>query len=96
MIALRGGLEASLIVGIIAAFLRRRQRRDALRSMWLGVGLATALCVAVAAVLRIVDNELPQRRQEGLETVVALVAVAMVTYMIVWMTEHARDLKGQL
>ena len=64
--------------------------------MWLGVGLAVALCIAVAVVLRIVDNELPHRQQEGLETVVALVAVAMVTYMIVWMTEHARDLKGQL
>jgi FTR1 family protein len=96
VIALREGLEASLIVGIIAAFLRRQERSDALRSMWLGVGLAIALCVAVAVVLRIVDNELPHRQQEGLETVVALVAVAMVTYMIVWMTEHARDLKGQL
>jgi high-affinity iron transporter len=96
VIALREGLEASLIVGIIAAFLRRQQRSDALRSMWLGVGLAIALCVAVAVVLRIVDNELPHRQQEGLETIVALVAVAMVTYMIVWMTEHARDLKGQL
>jgi FTR1 family protein len=96
VIALREGLEASLIVGIIAAFLRRQERSDALRSMWLGVGLAIALCVAVAVVLRIVDNELPHRQQEGLETVVALVAVAMVTYMIVWMTEHARDLRGQL
>ena len=94
VIALREGLEASLIVGIIAAFLRRQGRRDALRSMWLGVGLAVALCIAVAVVLRIVDNELPHRQQEGLETVVALMAVAMVTYMIVWMTEHARDLKG--
>ena len=96
VIALREGLEASLIVGIIAAFLKRQGRPDALRSMWVGVGLAVALCVAVAVVLRIVDNELPQREQEGLETIVALVAVAMVTYMIVWMTEHARDLKGQL
>ncbi|HEX7297701.1 MAG TPA: iron uptake system protein EfeO [Solirubrobacteraceae bacterium] len=96
VIALREGLEASLIVGIVAAFLRRQGRDDALRSMWLGVGLAVALCLAVAAVLRVVDNELPHRAQEGLETVVALVAVAMVTYMIVWMTEHARDLRGQL
>jgi FTR1 family protein len=96
VIALREGLEASLIVGIIAAFLKRQQRSDALRSMWLGVGLAIALCIAAAVVLRIVDNELPQREQEGLETIIALVAVAMVTYMIVWMTEHARDLKGQL
>ncbi len=96
VIALREGLEASLIVGIIAAFLKRQGRPDALRSMWVGVGLAVAVCVAVAVVLRIVDNQLPQREQEGLETIVALVAVAMVTYMIVWMTEHARDLKGQL
>jgi high-affinity iron transporter len=96
VIALREGLEASLIVGIIAAFLRRQGRPDALRSMWLGVGLAVALCVAVAIVLRVVDNELPHRQQEGLETIVALVAVGMVTYMIVWMTEHARNLKGQL
>ncbi len=96
VIALREGLEASLIVGIIAAFLRREGRPDALRSMWLGVGLAVLLCVAVAVVLRAIGNGLPHRQQEGLETVVALVAVAMVTYMIVWMTEHARGLKGQL
>ena len=96
VIALREGLEASLIVGIIAAFLRRQNRPDALRQMWLGVGLAVLLCLAVAVVLRIVDNQLPHREQEGLETIVALIAVGMVTYMIVWMTEHARDLKGQL
>jgi high-affinity iron transporter len=96
VIALREGLEASLIVGIIAAFLRRQGRPDALRAMWVGVGLAVLLCVAVAVALRIVDNQLPHREQEGLETIVALIAVAMVTYMIVWMTEHARDLKGQL
>jgi high-affinity iron transporter len=96
VIALREGLEASLIVGIIAAFLRRQNRPDALRQMWLGVGIAVALCVAVAVVLRIVDNQLPHREQEGLETIVALIAVGMVTYMIVWMTENARDLKGHL
>ena len=96
VIALREGLEASLIVGIIAAFLRRQGRPDALRSMWLGVALAIAVCVAVAVALRVVDNQLPHREQEGLETVVALIAVGMVTYMIVWMTEHARNLKGKL
>jgi len=96
VIALREGLEASLIVGIIAAFLTRQGRPDALRAMWGGVALAIALCIAVAIVLRIVDNQLPHREQEGLETIVALIAVGMVTYMIVWMTEHARDLRGQL
>jgi FTR1 family protein len=96
VIALREGLEASLIVGIIAAFLRRQGRADALRAMWAGVALAIVLCLAVAVVLRVVDDQLPHREQEGLETIVALIAVGMVTYMIVWMAEHARDLKGQL
>ncbi len=96
VIALREGLEASLIVGIIAAFLRRSGSPGALRAMWLGVALAIAVCVGFAVVLRIVDDELPHRAQEGLETIVALVAVGMVTYMIVWMTSHARDLRGEV
>jgi high-affinity iron transporter len=96
VIALREGLEAALIVGIIAAFLRQEGRRDALRPMWLGVGLAVLLCVGVGVGLRVAGEELPHREQEALEAIVAMVAVAMVTYMIVWMTNHAAALKTQL
>ena len=96
VIGLREGVEASLIVGIIAAFLRQQGRRDALRATWIGVALAIALCAVVAVVLQLVNESLPQRQQEGLETVVALVAVGMVTFMIVWMRRHAAGLAGQL
>jgi high-affinity iron transporter len=96
VIALREGVEASLIVGIVAAFLVKERRGDALRWMWAGVGLAAALCVAVAIVLRVVGDQLPQREQEGLETVVGLIAVAMIAYMIVWMRRHARGLRAAL
>ncbi|WLP91743.1 iron uptake transporter permease EfeU [Gordonia sp. NB41Y] len=96
IIGLREGLEAALIVGIIAAFLRRQNRTDALRWMWIGVGVAITICVAVAVGLEILSQDLPQRQQEMLETVIGVVAVAMVTYMIVWMRRHARDLKGDL
>jgi high-affinity iron transporter len=96
VIGLREGVEASLIVGIVAAFLRQRDRPDALRWMWVGVGLAVVLCTGVAIALQVLDQELPQRQQEGLETVVAAVAVGMVTFMIVWMRRHARDLAGDL
>ena len=51
---------------------------------------------AVGVILQIVSQNLPQRQQEGLETVIGLVAVAMVTYMVVWMRRHSRNLKGQL
>jgi high-affinity iron transporter len=96
VITLREGVEASLIVGIIAAFLVKEGRRDALRQMWLGVGVAVVLCTAVAVILRIVGEALPQKEQEGLETVVGLIAVAAVTYMIVWMRRHARGIKAEL
>lgn len=96
VITLREGVEASLIVGIIAAFLVKEGRRDALRQMWLGVGIAIVLCTAVAVILRVVGEELPQREQEGLETIVGLIAVAAVTYMIVWMRRHARGIKAEL
>ncbi len=96
VIGLREGLEASLIVGIIATFLGQQGRRDALRWMWAGVVGAVVLCSAVAIVLRITEENLPQRQQEGLETVVGLAAVAMVTWMIVWMRRHARGLKHDL
>lgn len=96
VIALREGVEASLIVGIVAAFLGQQGRRDTLRWVWVGVGLATALCLAVGVGLRLVGESLPEAQQEGLETIIALVAVGMVTYMIVWMRRHARGIKRVL
>ena len=96
VIGLREGTEAALIVGIIGAFLRQEGRRDALRWMWLGVAVAVVLCVGIAVGLQILNDDLPQAQQEGLETIVAAVAVAMVTFMILWMRRHARGLAGEL
>jgi high-affinity iron transporter len=96
VIGLREGLEAALIVGIIAAFLGQQGRRDALRQVWIGTAAAVAICVGIAIVLQVISSNLPQQRQEALETVVGALAVCMVTYMIVFMRRHARDLKGDL
>jgi high-affinity iron transporter len=96
VITLREGVEAALIVGIVAAFLVRKGRTDALRPMWAGVGLALGMCAAVAVGLRLGGEELPERPQEGLEAVVSLIAVGFVSYMIVWMRRHARGLRAVL
>jgi high-affinity iron transporter len=96
VIGLREGLEAALIVGIVAAFLGQQGRRDALRQVWLGTGLAVAICIAVGVALDVLSASLPQLQQERLETVVGLIAVSMVSYMIVWMSRHARNLRGDL
>ena len=96
VIGLREGLEAALIVGIVAAFLVRQGRRDAVRQVWLGVAAAVALCLGLGLVLDLLERSLPQRGQEALETVIGLVAVGLVTTMIVWMRRHARTLKSGL
>ena len=62
----------------------------------IGVGAAMLLCVAAGVALQIYSKDLPQRQQEGLETVIGVLAVGMVTYMVVWMKRHSRELKGQL
>ncbi|HTW04050.1 MAG TPA: iron uptake transporter permease EfeU [Streptosporangiaceae bacterium] len=96
VIGLREGLEAALIVGIIAAFLAQQGRRDALRQVWAGVAAAVIICIGIAIALQVISSDLPQRGQERLETVVGVLAVGMVTYMIIFMRRNARNLKGEL
>lgn len=94
VIGLREGLEAALIVGIIAAFLRNNDAR--MRPMWLGVALAVLLSVGVGVGLELVERALPQSGQEAMESVIGAVAVFFVTTMIVWMSTHARRMKQEL
>ncbi|HWK92995.1 MAG TPA: iron uptake transporter permease EfeU [Luteimicrobium sp.] len=94
VIGLREGLEAALIVGILAAFLKRNGA--SLRPLWIGIGAAVILSVAVGVTLEVVSSSLPQRAQEGMETVISAVAILFVTTMIVWMSKHARGLKKEL
>src|SRR3954470_8286819 len=96
VIGLREGLEAALIVGIIAAFLRKQGRRDLVKGVLTGVCAAVGLCALVGIALNAYSHNLPQKQQEGLETIIGLLAVGMVTYMVVWMRRNSRHLKGQL
>jgi len=48
LIALREGVEAALVVGIILVYLARTGRSQLVRYVWTGVGLAAALSLAVS------------------------------------------------
>lgn len=96
VIGLREGLEAALIVGIIAAFLTRNADRRAIRAMWTGVGVAVALCAGFAVALTMANQRLPFKAREVMEGVLTLVAVVAVTYMIVWMKRNSRSLRSEL
>lgn len=93
---LREGLEAALIVGIVAAYLVKIGRRDALSKVVLGVGAAVGLSVAIGFIVTLTIEELPEIVQATAEGIAALVAVGVLTWMLFWMRRQGRALKGEL
>lgn len=96
LIMLREGIEAALIVGIIASYLRQTGRGAWLPTIWVGVFLAIALSLFVGAGLLLLSKEFPQKAQEAFEAGVGLIAVAVLTWMVFWMRRASRSIKSGL
>ena len=96
LIMLREGIEAALIVGIVAVFLKQSGHSRLMPKVWLGVALAALMCLGIGYGIHSVTGEIPQKEQEFVVGVIGLVAVAMLTYMILWMKKAARSMKQQL
>lgn len=96
LVMLREGIEAALIVGIVASYLHHAERKDLMPAIWVGVLLACALSLFVGAGLQLVAAEFPQKQQEFFEGLVGLVAVVLLTSMVFWMRKAARSIKGEL
>ena len=93
---LREGLEAALIVGIIAAYLVKIGRRDALSKVAVGVVAAVGLSIAIGLIVTLTIQRLPLVLQETLEGLAAVLAVGVLTWMLFWMRRQGRLLKGEL
>ncbi len=96
VIGLREGLEAALIVAIVAAFLLKNSGRRSLRPMWAGVAGAVSLCVIAAVSMTVIGQRLPFRAREVFEGTMTVLAVVGVTYMLVWMRRHSHEIKGDI
>ncbi len=97
VIFLREGVEASMIVAILLAYLNRIGQRQHFRDVFIGVGAALLLAAAggVAAYYTIRSYS-GSRVQTIFETVTYLVAATVLTYMTFWMRKHARSLSKEL
>src|SRR5918997_2507403 len=98
LIGLREGLEATLVVSILIAFLVKSQRKDRLVQVWAGVGLAVALSVFFGWLLSYTSTTLLQKyeHRELFEAIASIAAVVFVTWMIFWMRKAARSIAGEL
>jgi len=96
LITLREGLEAALIIGIIFAYLAQTGNRRHFAKVWLGVGMAVVVSLAVGAGLFLTLGELSGRGEEIFEGIAMLIAVLVLTYMVIWMKRQAVNIKGHL
>ena len=98
LIGLREGLEATLVVSILVAFLVKAERKDRLVQVWAGVGLAVVLSVFFGWLLSYTSTSLLQKTEhrELFEAITSIAAVVFVTWMIFWMRRAARSIAGEL
>jgi high-affinity iron transporter len=91
LIALREGVEAALVVGIVLVYLARTGRTYLSRYVWGGVATAVALSLAVAIALdRFSISE------DGFEGLMYLVAAFFVVTMVWWMNSVAKHLRKEI
>ncbi len=96
LIGLREGLEAALVVSILVAYLKKTGRTDRLPALWLGVGTAVGLSLAVGALLVFTSHQLSFKAQETFGGLMSIIAVGFVTAMVFWMKRNSRTLSGEL
>lgn len=94
LIALREGLEALLITGILLGLVTKLGRPDARRHVWAGFFAASLASLALGwAVQRWLLDAFEERGgAEWFELGAVVVAVVVLTYMVFWMWSHTRAL----
>lgn len=100
LIGLREGLEASLIVGILIAYLVKIDLRSRIKSIWIGVISATFFSLVVGVAVGLTSESLSEFAEKFFAGTMSFVAVGFVTGMIFWMRTAskglAKDLRNQI
>ncbi len=96
LLALREGLEAALMIGIVLGVLRKMNRPALVPSVWQGAAVAFALSLAVALGLNFIGAEFEGRGEQIFEGLTMLLAAGVLTWMIFWMKRQSRTLSKEI
>ena len=96
LITIREGLEAFLIVGILLGYLTKIKQPQFKVHVWIGAGAAILVSAVVAVIFQALAIQFEGKAAELFEATVALVAVGVLTWMVLWMQRQSRTIKGEL
>jgi high-affinity iron transporter len=96
VLALREGLEAALIIGIVIGALRKFNRSELNHVVWVGLSSAAILSLLVAIILQSLGASLEGGSEMVFEGLTMLLAAGVLTWMIFWMQHQARHIKTDL
>jgi high-affinity iron transporter len=96
LITFREAVEAALIIAIIAAYIAKIGRKDLYRYLYAGIAGAIVASAAVAFLFKLLYGELTGTAEQLFEGFAALTAAIVLTYMIFWMANNSKNIKGEL
>ena len=96
LITFREALEAALIVAIMVTYLKKVGKGELTRYAYLGSGAAVVISLVLGVAIQMIYGGMSEVTAELFEGVASLTAVAVLTYMIFWMTGHSKNIRGEL
>ncbi len=95
LITFRETIEAALVIGILIAYVVKIEKRKLKRDIWIGTILGIILSVALGVIFTFVLGSFEEYEPiiEGFSMVLAAI---LLTWMIIWMRETGRNIKGKL
>jgi high-affinity iron transporter len=103
LITLREGVEAALVVGIVLACLAKAHASELNRAVYQGIGAGVGVSLLLGAIvtlgfrtLGLSDWIYAPALKQALQGGIAVVAIALLSWMLIWMTQQAKGLKAEV
>jgi len=95
LITLREGLEIALVLAILVSYLVKSERRADVVHVWKGSGVAVGFCVVAGLLFHWFVGEFEGKAEQFIEGTIAILAAGVLTWMIFWMRDHARNMGAE-